>query len=79
MTIIDSIGIGVLTHLPLVRLQFIQNAFGVSPQSVVADVGMTYESVDTLIKSLTDVMAQIRQAQANAAAVSDGNPNRSVN
>lgn len=68
MKVADNVGVGVLGNLPVIRLQFGINAFGMSPMSVVADVGLDYATAENLARMLTDAMAQVRQAQALAEA-----------
>ena len=77
MKVADNVGVGVLANLPLVRIQFSTDAFGLSPQQVIADVALNYASVETLQKVLTEIVRQIHEVQAGAAAVND--PDRVMN
>ena len=56
MKVADNVGVGMLTNLPLVRMQFSTDAFGLSPQQVIADVALNYAVVKVLHKVLAEIV-----------------------
>lgn len=78
MHVIDNVSFAALGNLPLVRLQFSVNAFGMArKQEIIADLALNYEATEDLIRALTEIMRKVRQAQEVAKAVSE--PRGSVN
>lgn len=78
MHVVDNVSIAALGNLPLVRLQFSVNAFGAARrQEVIADVAVTHEIAERLIRALTDAMEQVRRAESDTRAASE--PRGSVN
>ena len=78
MHVIDNVSFAALGNLPLVRLQFSVNAFGMArKQEIIADIALDYESAENMARALTEIMRKVRQDQEVAKAATE--PRGSVN